>query len=126
MTIASGFATNTSVPGAFIHWIFFDINFKPLYYDKKQVTSSSNMAKAKITMNQLTVSEPGYLYVFVYNNTDSQNWVYFDGLKVTHQYTPIVAGGDYYPFGLAMEGRTVQDGSGLNGIVTLLTTVLVK
>jgi len=108
---AAGTSGSATVPGAFIHWIFFDINFKPLYYDKKQVTSSSNMAKAKIVMNQLTASEPGYLYVFVYNNTDSQNWVYFDGLKVTHQYTPIVAGGDYYPFGLAMEGRTVRDES---------------
>ena len=33
--------------------------------------------------------------------------VYFDDLKVTHQYSEIVAGSDFYPFGLAIEDRQI-------------------
>ncbi len=34
--------------------------------------------------------------------------VYFDDLKVTHTYSNIVAGGDYYPFGLTMKDRQIE------------------
>lgn len=33
--------------------------------------------------------------------------VYFDDLKVTHELSDIVAGADYYPFGLKMDGREI-------------------
>ena len=33
--------------------------------------------------------------------------VYFADLKVTHQYSEIVAGSDFYPFGLAIEDRKI-------------------
>jgi RHS repeat-associated protein len=39
--------------------------------------------------------------------SDQNMDVYFDDLKVTHKYSDIVAGGDYYPFGLAMEDRQI-------------------
>lgn len=33
--------------------------------------------------------------------------MYFDDFKVTHTYSPIVAGGDYYPYGLEMADRQI-------------------
>jgi RHS repeat-associated protein len=33
--------------------------------------------------------------------------VFFDDLQVTHHHSPIVAGADFYPFGLPMEGREI-------------------
>ena len=33
--------------------------------------------------------------------------VYFDDFRVTHEYGDIVAGSDYYPFGLAIYGSQV-------------------
>ncbi|HEX5170960.1 MAG TPA: M15 family metallopeptidase, partial [Cyclobacteriaceae bacterium] len=69
----------------------------------------SNMAKAKVTMPQITIEQPGFIYIFVYNRSNSANWVYFDEMLVTHEHSAIVAGADYYPFGLAMDGREITD-----------------
>jgi RHS repeat-associated protein len=33
--------------------------------------------------------------------------VYFDDFQVAHTYSDIVAGGDYYPFGLTIEDRQI-------------------
>jgi RHS repeat-associated protein len=53
------------------------------------------------------MEHPGFIYIFLYNRSDSPNWVFFDDFKVTHQRSPIVAGADFYPFGLPMEGREI-------------------
>lgn len=51
-----------------------------------------------------TVTEPGYIYIFVLNKSEDTE-VWFDDLKVTHTRSSIVAGADYYPFGLVMDSQ---------------------
>ena len=51
---------------------------------------------------------PGYVYIYVNNNSSSSTAVFFDDLKVTQLHSPYVAGGDYYPFGLAMDDRQIK------------------
>src|SRR5690606_35266709 len=55
------------------------------------------------------IEQPGFIYIFVYNRSDSPNWVFFDEMLVTHEHSSVVAGADYYPFGLAMDGREITD-----------------
>src|SRR5271163_2062474 len=71
------------------------------------VTSAANYALQKLTIGPITIPAPGYVYIYVSDNSNSPNWVYFDDLQITHVHSPYVAGGDFYPFGLAMEDRQI-------------------
>src|SRR5690606_36198002 len=57
---------------------------------------------------QVTVRKEGFIYIYV-SNLSAQNMdVYFDDLRIKHKYSSIVAGGDYYPFGLSIKDRTIH------------------
>lgn len=63
---------------------------------------------------EVTIEKQGYIYVYL-SVDDRQNMdVYWDDFKVTHKLNDIVAGGDYYPFGLAMSGRQITRDSSAN------------
>jgi RHS repeat-associated protein len=49
---------------------------------------------------ELTVTEEGYVYIFVSNENASQVDIHFDDLKVTHTKTNVIQYNEYYPFGL--------------------------
>lgn len=107
---ALGGTGNPTLPGAYMAYLVFDVNRNltmPLQAGYFRVTTAGNMAKEKISSPTLTMEQPGYIYTFLYNTSNSANWVYFDDFKVTHQRSPIVAGADFYPFGLPMEGREI-------------------
>ncbi len=57
-------------------------------------------------MPQITITDPGYVYIYVANESEDTR-VWWDDLKITHQRSNIVAGADYYPFGLPMENREI-------------------
>ncbi|MEJ7646539.1 MAG: RHS repeat-associated core domain-containing protein [Chryseolinea sp.] len=96
-----------TLPAAYLQYIVYDKNYNYLYGGFQRVTASGNLAKEKIVQPQILIDQPGYIYIFLYNRSDSPNWVYFDDFKVTQQHSTIVAGADYYPFGLVMENREV-------------------
>jgi RHS repeat-associated protein len=58
---------------------------------------------------QVTATEPGYAYIFVSNENPSIVDVYFDDMLIMNEPSPVVAGADYYPFGLVMENREITD-----------------
>lgn len=100
------------LPGAYLCYMVFDVNKN--YTGQggyTRVTENGNMAKELIGIPEIIIEHPGYIYICVYNRSDSPNWVYFDDMKVTHEHSPVVAGADFFPFGLTMEGReiTVED-----------------
>lgn len=112
--VAMGGTGDPALPGAYLCYIVFDVNKNltvPMQAGYVRVTSAGNMAKELISIPQITIEHPGYIYICVYNRSDSPNWVYFDDMKVTHEHSPVVAGADFFPFGLAMDGReiTVED-----------------
>jgi len=63
--------------------------------------------KQKITIGPIDIPAPGYVYIYVNDNSNSPNWVHFDDLKITHVHSPFVSGADYYPFGLTMSDREI-------------------
>jgi RHS repeat-associated protein len=60
----------------------------------------------RLAIPQITITDPGYVYIFVSNESEDTR-VWFDDLQITHQRSNIVAGADYYPFGLPMENREI-------------------
>ena len=103
-----------SQPRAFLNYMLFDKNFTYQGFEVKQVSAAAeisetdpfNQSHEKLEL-EVTVQKPGFIYVYV-SNEDQQNMdVYFDDLKVTHEMGNIVAGSDFYPFGLTMEERNI-------------------
>jgi RHS repeat-associated protein len=113
----SGLLTPTSASGpkAFLNYLFFDRNFVfdlsksgfvPVTEAAKE--NGTDVAHEKISA-QLNITESGYVYAYLSNDNTTPVEVYFDDFKVTHEQSAIVAGADYYPFGLAMENREITD-----------------
>jgi RHS repeat-associated protein len=99
--------SGSCVPAAFLTYVVYDKNYVQKYFGSKAVTENGNMVKEHLVQTPLVIDEPGYIYICVYNRSDNVNLVYFDDLNVSVSHSPIVAGADYYPFGLPMEGREV-------------------
>jgi RHS repeat-associated protein len=116
-TYSSGYAggsgsSNSTIPAGYLNFIMFDGNHNAspttLPMAAAPVTNLANYAKQKLTIGPINIPAPGYVYIYVNNNSDTPNWLYFDDLKITQTHSPFVAGGDYYPFGLPIEERNIK------------------
>ena len=111
-------------PKAYLHVLLFNEQFQ---FDNAnsyvlQIGSTANVIGnlAKV----VTVKKNGYAYIYFSNESD--NDVYFDNFKLTHQRGQILEETHYYPFGLTMAGisskaagslenrRKFNDGTELN------------
>jgi hypothetical protein len=50
--------------------------------------------------NPFVIEKPGYIYVYLSYENESNNYVYFDDLKINYQKSQIVQSNNYYAFGL--------------------------
>ncbi|MBX2900357.1 MAG: RHS repeat-associated core domain-containing protein [Cyclobacteriaceae bacterium] len=98
-----------TLPAAFLTYVLYDQNFNKITAGWQGVTANGNTALEHLIQPQITIEQPGYIYVIVYNRSNSASWVYFDDLKVVQTHSTVVAASDYYPFGLVMDGRQVTD-----------------
>lgn len=94
-------------PKAFVTILLFDKDYNLVDAAWKQMTTvglqSSGIVKQPPhdqLFKEVTISEPGYAYVFVSNEHPTYVDVYFDDVTVTHTPSPVVFTSDYYPFGL--------------------------
>jgi RHS repeat-associated protein len=99
---AFGLAGNQgdNIPAAYLNYILFDKNYKLLDMGWQAVTSASSWNKAKVSFAPIAIKEEGYMFVYLSYENESNNWVYFDDLNVTHTKTNVIQYNDYYPFGL--------------------------
>jgi hypothetical protein len=80
-------------PAAYLNYILFDKNYKVLDMGW-QLAPDVTFTKQKLSFNTVNVKEPGYIFVYLSYDNDSNNClpavafakagVYFDDLKVTH------------------------------------------
>jgi RHS repeat-associated protein len=94
-----------NAPKAYLNWILFDDQLKYVNGGSDPVGGGGYKFHNKFMFDQLpvNVTQNGYLYVYVSNETPNIN-VYFDNLTVTHKPGPLLEETHYYPFGLTMEG----------------------
>jgi len=105
---------NTAVPSAYLYYMLYDRSFNFVTSGWKRVSNAAGFSPGseiistheQLTLPQITITDPGYLYIFVSNESEDTK-VWFDDLKVTHTRSNIVAGSDFYPFGLPMENREI-------------------
>lgn len=97
--------TGTTVPKAFINYIFFDDQFKFVSGNFSRVGTSGLVKSHWNTDAQLqNIEAPKNGYLFVYVSNESNFDVFFDNLQVVHKPGPLVEETHYYPFGLTMAG----------------------
>lgn len=105
-----------TIPYAYVYCLVYDRNFNLIAQKSTATRVTTNggfdagyealSTHGQLVIPQITITEPGYAYIFVANESENTE-VWFDDLKINEQRSSIVAGSDYYPFGLAMEGREI-------------------
>ncbi len=102
-------------PRIFLNYILFDRNFELQDFGLAQVSDAAEIPETNAELHphellelEVKVKKGGYIYIYV-SNDDGQNMdAYFDDFRITHQYGDIVAGSDYYPYGLVMASREIN------------------
>ncbi|MEZ4945570.1 MAG: RHS repeat-associated core domain-containing protein [Cyclobacteriaceae bacterium] len=108
-----------NLPRAFLSYVVFDKNMNAQHFNQVQVSVNAQIPTTgtpaeiaahqheRLVFDNIEIEKEGFIYIYVSNQSDQNMDVYFDDLKVTHEYSDVVAGGDYYPFGLAIEDRQI-------------------
>ena len=96
---------STGGPKAYLNYIIFDRNFVYKTGGFKRLSATpretgNDVAHERLFFDNLTITEPGYIYIFLSNEETAPIEVFFDDFKVEHIKCPIVRMDDYYPFGL--------------------------
>jgi RHS repeat-associated protein len=104
--------TTNGAPKAYLNWLIFDSNFLFVTGGFRQITTAgketgSDVAHELVASPTINITQPGYVYIYLSNEETTPVEVYFDDFKVTHVKSNVVAGADYYPFGLPMENREI-------------------
>lgn len=93
-------------PRAYLQYIFFDdqYEFVSELSGYQEVGEVSSGKYAKLSSGDLTFDRPGYLLVYIANESNQDQEVYFDDLKITHETSTsnfkVTQVNEYYPFGL--------------------------
>ncbi|MEJ1239602.1 DUF6695 family protein [Chryseolinea sp. T2] len=99
-------AGSTGGPKAYLNYILFDRNFGVKTSGYKRLSSTpqetgGDVDHERLFFDNLAITEPGYIYIFLSNEETTPVSVFFDDFKVEHIKSPIISAQDYYPFGLA-------------------------
>jgi RHS repeat-associated protein len=103
-----------ALPYAYVYYLLYDRSFNFVTAGWQRVTSAGGFdtgneafsTHEQLVIPTVSISEPGYMYVFVSNESENTE-VWFDDLSIQHQQSPVVAGADYYPFGMAINERSI-------------------
>ncbi|MBL7872612.1 MAG: RHS repeat-associated core domain-containing protein [Cyclobacteriaceae bacterium] len=99
---------DTGAPRAYLNWLVFDRNYGFITGGFKQIGTTAKEAGSDVPHELLqmpapiTITQPGYVYIYLSNESASPVEVYFDDFKVTHTKSPVIHSEDYYPFGLTL------------------------
>jgi len=104
---------STGGPKAFLTWLIFDRNFALTNGGYARLSSApkedgQNAAHELMASPTITITEPGYMYIYISNENDTPVDVYFDDFQVTQTHSNIVAGADYYPYGMTINERQIS------------------
>jgi len=116
--IAGGGYSSDGTPKGFLTILTFDNNYNLVSANTtfQQISTLALQPNTPIPptstpfehlSKQMTITQPGYVYIFVSNEDPNLTDIYFDDLTINHKRSPVVAGSDFYPFGMPMENRSI-------------------
>ncbi|AWW28894.1 hypothetical protein DN752_01410 [Echinicola strongylocentroti] len=102
---------DAGAPKAYLNLLVLDRSRNYVTSSFVQVNTSamengSDVPHQFLKINPITIQEPGYVYIYLSNETGSRLEVFFDDFKVTHQNSLVVQKDDYYPFGMSFNSCT--------------------
>jgi RHS repeat-associated protein len=111
-----GSESNTS-PKAYLNYLVFDRNYVFKTGGFKRVSSAAIETGTDGLherlyfdgVDQIKITEPGYIYIWLSNENETPTEVYFDDFKVTHTKSPVISTDDYYPFGLTFNSYSREN-----------------
>ncbi|MGE0773082.1 MAG: DUF6443 domain-containing protein [Cyclobacteriaceae bacterium] len=104
-----------TAPKAYLNYILFNKKMTDvLDFGYRRVTSNSreygqDAPHDRLYFDPITITEPGYMYIYLSNENDTPVEVYFDDLAVTHTQSPVVQSDEYYPFGLTFNSYSREN-----------------
>lgn len=121
------------VPNAYLNFLLFDkdynlmdAGFDPITLNSKQPATGTSVPHDLLDL-VANVTKEGYIYIYLSNENDMVNEVFFDDFKIEHIESPVIQADDYYPFGLSFNsykrensvankylynGKELQEGTG--------------
>jgi RHS repeat-associated protein len=87
-----------------------DMAFQQVDAAYSQPGGTTTKAPHQLLSKQITVKEPGYVYIYLSNEGALAQEIYFDDFKITHTKSPIIQMEDYYPFGLTFNSYKRDNG----------------
>ncbi|WP_422361270.1 hypothetical protein [Reichenbachiella sp.] len=110
----SGKTNPTAAPEAYLNYMVFDEYYNPISEQTghQQISELAKETGINVTEenptgedhekleHSITITQSGYVYIYLSNEEDTPIDVFFDDFTVTQHHTPIVSKDDYYPFGL--------------------------
>ncbi|MCH7403882.1 RHS repeat-associated core domain-containing protein [Belliella kenyensis] len=108
---------NSTGPKAYLNVLVFDQNYQLLTSSFVPVTTAaretgSNVPHQYLKSPQITIQQPGYVYIYFSNENPTPVEVFFDDFKVIHTNSNIVQKDDYYPFGMTFNSYSAPSGVG--------------
>ncbi|MDN5213341.1 DUF6443 domain-containing protein [Fulvivirgaceae bacterium BMA12] len=97
----------------FLNYLLFDEDYNFLGGHFAQMKGTANaMIDPNVThelmSKSVTIQKPGYIYIYLSNESGQIVETFFDDFKITHTKSPIISADDYYPFGLAIKQNSYQ------------------
>ncbi|MBL7851126.1 MAG: fibronectin type III domain-containing protein [Cyclobacteriaceae bacterium] len=106
-------AGSTGGPKAYLNWLIFDKNYTLITGGYQRMSAApkeqgQDVAHELMSSPTITITQAGYVYIYLSNEETTPVEVYFDDFKVTHTKSPVVQSEDYYPFGLSISALSYQ------------------
>ena len=103
----AGNAPHNDQPRAYLNYLLFDRDFNYVDAGFVQVSALAQVNHEQLSM-ALDITENGYLYVYLSNETGTDLSVYFDDLRVEHIQGIVLQEDHYYPFGATIRDLSFQ------------------
>lgn len=98
-------------PKAFLNYILFDEDYIPYDFGYDQIDNTASVTEG--TPNKMSllakVRKSGYIYIYLSNENEVVQEVYFDDLAIKHVKGVAIQQNDYYPFGLTFNSYSREN-----------------
>ncbi|HYC84656.1 MAG TPA: DUF6443 domain-containing protein [Chryseosolibacter sp.] len=113
--------TASEAPKAYLDFLVFDRDYNLIDGGYQRVTIDAKEDGQTMTADnlqgreherlsaQLTISQPGYVYIVLSNTNETPVEVYFDDFRVEHIKSGVMQTDDYYPFGLTFNSHSREN-----------------
>ena len=103
----------------FLNYLLFDKDYNFLDGHYAQMVGTANAVvdpnvAHELMSKSVTIQKPGYIYIYLSNESGQIVETFFDDLKITHTKSPIISADDYYPFGLQIAQNAYQRESAID------------